>query len=345
MNNDLLGLIWLVVLLASNAFFVGSEFAVISARRAQIEPKAEAGNAAAKITLRAMEKVSLMLATAQLGITVSSLLILLIAEPSIHHLLEVPLKAIGIPYDLTYVISFSIALLLVTYLHVVLGEMLPKNIAISIPDRAALVLAPMLYFVAGLVSPIVKSMNAISNGILRLFRFTPRNEADNAYTLDEVENIVNESARHGTLEDDSGTILKAFEFTEKKVSDVAVPVEQLISLSTNSTAKDLQIAVGEHGFSRYPVLGASGDIVGYWHIKDALAANEEDMAQQLPAKRLRPMISIPETSELEDALAQMRRSGAHIARSFSADGTIVGCLFLEDIIEELVGEIEDATRR
>ncbi len=345
MNNDLLGLVWLVVLLASNAFFVGSEFAVISARRAQIEPKAEAGNRAAKITLKAMESVSLMLATAQLGITVSSLLILVIAEPSIHHLLEVPLKAMGIPYDLTYGISFGIALLLVTYLHVVLGEMLPKNIAISIPDRAALVLAPMLYFVAKLVSPIVWTMNAVSNGILRLFRFTPRNEADNAYTLEEVEGIVNESARHGTLEDDSGTILKAFEFTEKKVHDVAVPVEQLISLRTDSTAKDLQLAVGEHGFSRYPVLSASGDIVGYWHIKDALAANEEDMSQKLPAKRLRPMISIPQTAELEDALAQMRRSGAHIARSFSADGTIVGCLFLEDIIEELVGEIEDATRR
>jgi CBS domain containing-hemolysin-like protein len=269
----------------------------------------------------------------------------LIAEPSIHHLLEVPLKAMGIPYDLTYLISFGIALLLVTYLHVVLGEMLPKNIAIAIPDRAALVLAPMLYFVAKLVSPIVKTMNAVSNGILRLFKFTPRDEADNAYTLDEVENIVNESARHGTLEDDSGTILKAFEFTEKKVLDVAVPVDQLVTLSTDSTSKDLQVALGEHGFSRYPVLSASGDIVGYWHIKDALAANEADMAQKLPAKRLRPMISIPESSELEDALAQMRRSGAHIARSFSADGTIVGCLFLEDIIEELVGEIEDATRR
>ncbi len=345
MNNDLLGLIWLVVLLASNAFFVGSEFAVISARRAQIEPKAEAGNPAAKVTLKAMENVSLMLATAQLGITVSSLLLLLIAEPSIHHLLEVPLTAAGVPYELTYVISFATALLLVTYLHVVLGEMLPKNIAISIPEQAALVLAPMLYFVAKLVSPIVITMNSISNLILRMFKFTPRNEADNAYTLEEVESIVNESARHGTLDGDSGTILKAFEFTEKIVMDVAVPVEQLITLSAESTAKDLQSAVGRYGFSRYPVLSASGDIVGYWHIKDALAANEEDMSLKLPAKRLRPMISVPETAELEDALAQMRRSGAHIARSFTADGTIVGCLFLEDIIEELVGEIDDATRR
>ncbi|MEY3561278.1 MAG: hypothetical protein RL068_430 [Actinomycetota bacterium] len=345
MNSDLMGLVWLAVLLLANAFFVGSEFAVISVRRAQIEPKADAGNRAAKITLRGMEKVSLMLATAQLGITVSSLLILLIAEPSIHHLLEVPLHAIGLSDDATSVISFTTALLLVTYLHVVLGEMLPKNIAIAIPDRAALVLTPMLFVVAQIVSPIVKTMNAVSNGILRLFGFTPRDEADNAYTLDEVEGIVNESAKEGTLEDDSGTILKAFEFTEKSVQDVAVAVEQLVALRPDSTAKDLQQAVGEHGFSRYPVLSHSGDLVGYWHIKDALAATEEELEKPLPSKRLRPMISIPQTAELEDALAQMRRSGAHIARSFSADGKVVGCLFLEDIIEELVGEIEDATRR
>jgi CBS domain containing-hemolysin-like protein len=160
-----------------------------------------------------------------------------------------------------------------------------------------------------------------------------------------VEGIVNESAKHGTLEDDSGTILKAFEFTEKNVADVAVSVEQLITLSTITTAQELQQAVGEHGFSRYPVVSDSGDIVGYWHIKDALAESNEEMQRSLPSKRLRPMISIPETTELEDALAQMRRSGAHIARSFSADGKVLGCLFLEDIIEELVGEIEDATRR
>ena len=345
MTDDLMGLVWLVVLLITNAFFVGSEFAVISARRAQIEPKADAGNAAAKITLRGMERVSLMLATAQLGITVSSLLILLIAEPSIHHLLEVPLHAVGLSDEATSVISFTITLLLVTYLHVVLGEMLPKNIAIALPDKTALVLTPILFVVGTIVSPIVRSLNAVSNLILRIFGFTPRDEADNAYTLDEVEGIVTESAKHGTLEDDSGTILKAFEFTEKKVLDVAVAAEQLVSLSVDSTASDLQQAVAEHGFSRYPVVNDSGDIVGYWHIKDGLAQDEKELAAKLPTKRLRAMISIPETTELEDALAQMRKSGAHIARSFSSDGKIVGCLFLEDIIEELVGEIEDATRR
>ena len=340
-----MGLVWLVVLLVANAFFVGAEFAVISVRRAQVEPKADAGNRAAKITLRAMEKVSLMLATAQLGITVSSLLILVIAEPAIHHLLEVPLLSIGLSEATTSVASFTIALVFVTYLHVVLGEMLPKNIAIAIPEKASLVLTPVLYAVATLVRPIVWSLNGVSNGILRLFRFSPRNEADSAYTLDEVEDIVTESTKEGILEDGSGAITKAFEFTEKIVSDVAVPVAELITLDAESTAGTLQSFVTEHGFSRYPVRKPDGEIHGYWHIKDGLAITQEELEKVLPARKLRPMISIAEAADLEDALAAMRQAGAHIARSENSQGEAVGCLFLEDIIEELVGEIEDATRR
>ena len=345
MSSDLMGLVWFVVLLAANAFFVGAEFAVISAKRAQIEPKAEAGNPAAKITLRAMEKVSLMLATAQLGITVSSLLILVVAEPAIHHLVEIPLKAVGIGEAASAVTGFVIALVLVTYLHVVLGEMLPKNIAISIPSRTALILTPVLYFIAQLVKPLVWFLNQVSNLILRLLGFSPRDEANTAFTLEQVEGIVSASQKEGTLADGSGAIGKTFEFTEKKVADVAVPIESLVAMTLVSTAADLQQAVAEHGFSRYPVVGPEADILGYWHIKDGLTNDEAVMNQPLPSKRLRAMISIPETTDLEDALAQMRKSGAHMVRSFSSAGKVVGCLFLEDIIEELVGEIEDATRR
>lgn len=345
MSSDLMGLVWLIVLLASNAFFVGSEFAVISARRAQIEPKAMAGNRAAKITLKAMENVSLMLATAQLGITVSSLLILVIAEPAIHHLLEIPLGALGLGYATTSVTAFVIALLLVTYLHVVLGEMLPKNIAIAVPMQASLVLSPLLYAVAMVVKPLVWTMNQVSNGILRLFRFEPKDEANTAFTLDQVEEIVAASQKEGTLEDGSGAITKAFEFTEKDVADVVVALDSLITLSLSATPKDLQAAVAEHGFSRYPVVSDSGDILGYWHIKDGLSADPEKFEQPLPAKRLRAMVSISDAMELEDALAQMRKAGAHMARAFNSSGQFTGILFLEDIIEELVGEIEDATRR
>src|SRR5690606_16184363 len=146
--SDWMGIVWLVILLIANAFFVGAEFAVISARRSQIEPRAEKGNRAAKTALYAMEHATLMLATSQLGITICSLLILNVSEPSIHHLLEGPLGLTGLPEGAVGTVAFVITLLLVTYLHVVFGEMVAKNIAFSIPDRAVLLLAPPLVWVS-----------------------------------------------------------------------------------------------------------------------------------------------------------------------------------------------------
>lgn len=340
--NDWSGILWLVILLISNAFFVGSEFAVIAARRAQIEPLAQEGNKAAKVTLKAMEQVSLMLATAQLGITVSSILILVVAEPSIQRLMMPLFGLIGVDYQTGYTLSFLVALVLVTYLHVVFGEMIPKNLAIAIPDRMSLILAPMLYGVSVAFRPIVLSLNLISNVILRLLGVTPRDEANTAFTLDQVEDIVETSTREGVLSDTSGTLSNTFDFTEKKVGDIYWPMEKLIVLDQSSAASDVQQAVAKHGFSRYP-LSESGRVVGYIHVKDILELEKID--KSIPKEVIRPMVSLPESMDLEDALASMRKSGAHIARTFNSTGELTGALFLEDIIEELVGEIRDATQR
>jgi CBS domain containing-hemolysin-like protein len=340
-----MGLIWFAVLLAANAFFVGAEFAVLSARRAQIEPRAEAGSRPAKMTLKAMESVSLMLATAQLGITLCSLAILLIVEPSIHDLLK-PL-IVGLPYDVGYAVSFAMALILVTFMHVVFGEMVPKNIAFSIPERAALVLGPLLYLTAQIVKPIVVTLNAIANSALRLMRIEVRDEAFNAYTLDQVEDIVEHSTREGVLNDSSGALSNAFEFTEKKVLDVSVAQENLVSFTESVTPREIEQAVAKHGFSRYPLTSESDatEIVGYVHLKDVLDLRDDEIDDPIPAKRIRTLISLPATMELEDALASMKRVGAHMARSFDRSGKLVGVLFLEDILEELVGEVQDATQR
>jgi CBS domain containing-hemolysin-like protein len=340
--NDWSGILWLLVLLISNAFFVGSEFAVIAARRAQIEPLAEEGNKAAKVTLKAMEQVSLMLATAQLGITVSSLLILVVAEPSIQRLMMPVFESLGVDYQTGYTLSFLVALVLATYLHVVFGEMVPKNLAIAVPDRMSLILAPMLYGVSIAVRPLVHTLNLVSNVILRLMGITPRDEANTAFTLDQVEDIVETSTREGVLSDTSGTLSNTFDFTEKKVGDVYWPMEKLIVLERTSTASDVQQAVAKHGFSRYP-LASSGRVGGYIHVKDILELEKPNAA--IPAEIIRPMVSLPESMDLEDALASMRKTGAHIARTFNNAGELTGALFLEDIIEELVGEIRDATQR
>jgi CBS domain containing-hemolysin-like protein len=344
--SDVWGIVWLFVLLAINAFFVGAEFAVISARRSQIEPRAEAGSRAAKTALWAMEHATLMLAACQLGITVCSLLILNVSEPAIHHLLEIPLALTGLPQEVIGTIAFIIALLVVSFLHVVLGEMVPKNLSFSVPDRAVLILAPPLVFVARVFNPIIFVLNATANGILRLFGVTPKNEANSVFTLDEVATIVAQSTREGVLTDAGGTLSAAFEFTSKKVRDVAVGMSSLVTLPEDATPADVEKAVAQRGFSRYILVDGEGEPTGYLHLKDVIDLDDKDeFTEPVPPKRIRQLISIFRGTDLEDALATMRRSGVHVARAFDENGATRGVLFLEDIIEELVGEVQDATRR
>lgn len=342
---DVWGIVWLFVLLLVNAFFVGAEFAVISARRSQIEPRAEAGSRAAKTALWAMEHATLMLAACQLGITVCSLLILNVSEPAIHHLLEVPLALTGLSEELISTIAFIMALIIVSFLHVVLGEMVPKNLSFSIPDRAVLLLAPPLVFIATVFRPIIVALNATANGILRLFKVEPKNEANSVFTLDEVATIVAQSTREGVLTDAGGTLTGAFEFTSKKVRDVAIPMSGLVTLPEDAAPADLEKAVAQRGFSRYILLNDTGEPTGYLHLKDVLDLDESEFSEPVPPKRIRQLISMNDETDIEDALATMRRSGVHVARSFDSAGHTTGVLFLEDIIEVLVGEVQDATRR
>lgn len=346
--NDWAGIAWLVVLLVANAFFVGAEFAVISARRSQIEPHADRGSRAARTALYAMEHATMMLATCQLGITICSLLILNVSEPAIHHLLEGPLGLTGLPEAAVGVIGFVVALLLVSYLHVVFGEMVPKNLAFSLPDRAVLMLAPPLVAVSKAFHPIIVALNWIANHVLRLFRVEPKDEAASTYTLDEVATIVTQSRREGVLDDAAGTVTAVVEFTEKKAADIAVPMADLVTLPETTTPAEIERAVAQHGYSRYVIVDADGLPTGYVHLKDVLRAaegSEADMARPIPAKRIHHMVSVLETTDLEDALALMRRSGRHLAQVRDEDGDVRAILFLEDVIEELVGEVQDATER
>jgi CBS domain containing-hemolysin-like protein len=337
------GLIWLIVLLLINAFFVGAEFAVISARRSQIEPRAEEGNRAARAALWAMEHATLMLATSQLGITICSLLILNVSEPAIHHLLEIPLAATGLTDSAISVTAFAVALVLVTFLHVVFGEMVPKNLSFSVPARAALLLAPPLVMIARIFKPVIWLLNWLANSVLRLFGIEPKDEATSTYTLDEVAGIVEQSTREGLIDDTTGALAAAFEFTTKKVSAVEVPIADVVALAADTTSDDLQRAVVAAGHSRYVVHDAAGELTGYLHLKDVLDLTGTDSANQtIPAKRIRALPTVHHGSDLEDAVASMRGSGSHVARAVDHDGRTTGILFLEDVIEVLVGEIEDA---
>jgi CBS domain containing-hemolysin-like protein len=337
------GIGWFALLLLGNGFFVGAEFALISARRAQIEPRAEAGSGPARITIKAMENVSLMLAACQLGVTICSLLILLIVEPSMHELLH-PLL-VGFGEEVAGGVAFGITLALVSFMHVVVGEMVPKNISFSVPERAALILVPILYGFAQVVRPVTWFLNAAANIIVKTFRVKVRDDANSAFTLDQVEDIVEHSTREGVLRDASGTLSNTFEFTEKKVHDIAVKPEDVISFDATVTPREVEQAVAKYGFSRYPLRDDNGEIYGYVHLKDVIDLRLDEVDSPLPAKRIRNLISLPANMELEDALASMKRVGAHMAKSFDRRGKVTGVLFLEDILEELVGEVQDATQR
>jgi CBS domain containing-hemolysin-like protein len=345
MASDWWGLLWLAVLLVVNAFFVGAEFAIISARRSQIEPRADKGSRAAKTALWAMEHATLMLATTQLGITVCSLLILNVSEPAIHDLISRPLDLLGWGETIVGTVSFVIALLIVSFLHVIFGEMVPKNVSFSVPERAVLILAPPLVAFATILRPIIVALNATSNGIVRLFGIKPKNEATSTYTVDEVANIVAQSTREGLLTDSTGTLSAAFEFSTKHVGDITVPLANLVTLPDDATPADLAKAVSQRGFSRYVLVDDAGEPTGYLHLKDVLDLDDDEYNEPVPPRRIRKLISIASGTDIEDALATMRRTGLHVARVFDDGGATLGVLFLEDIIEELVGEVQDATRR
>lgn len=344
MSDDIMGLVWLVVLLIANAFFVGGEFAVMGARRSQIEPKADAGSGRAKTALYAMEHVSQMLAVCQLGITVCSLLILNVSEPALHHLLVVPLESLGVPTTVADVTAFVIALLVVTFLHVTFGEMVPKNAAVSMADKAVMLLATPLVWLNKILHPVIVALNWAANLVLRAFKVEPRDEVNSTYTLEEVQSIVAESTRTGLVDDGSGLISGALEFSDYAADAVMVPIADVVTLPADVAPKAFERAVGRTGFSRFVLEDADGSYTGYLHLKDVMTVPGDRYGEPVPVTKVRSMANVAVSDEIEDALSLMQRTGSHVARVISAAGETVGVLFLEDVLEVLVGEIHDATQ-
>jgi CBS domain containing-hemolysin-like protein len=308
-----------LLLLLGNAFFVGAEFAVISARRSQVEPLADAGKRSARTTLWAMEHVSLMLAASQLGITICSLGLGAVAEPAIAHLLEVPFAAVRIPEGLLHPAAFALALAVVIYLHVVVGEMVPKNLALAGPERSALALAPALVGIARALAPLIRVLTVVTNGLLRLMHVEPKEELASAFTAEEVHSIVTESRREGLLDDEHNLLTGALELGDQRAGDVMVPFDRLVTVPLGSTPADVEALVARTGFSRFPVVtnpseGSVPVVVGYLHLKDLLYADDVRHELPVPDKRIRTLVSVGVEDELEDVLAAMQRSGAHLAK-------------------------------
>jgi CBS domain containing-hemolysin-like protein len=332
-----------VLLLLGNAFFVASEFALVSARRTQIEPRAEEGSRLARTTLRAMENMSLVIGVNQLGITVCSLVLGAVAEPAAAALLEPVLHALHLPESLQHPIAFALALAVVVYLHVVLGEMIPKNIALAGPDRAALVLGTPIWAIVSVTRPVIAGVNALASGVLRLVGVRLMDEVSSTYTREEVAALVEESRGEGLLEDGEYDRLSgALGFTEKTVETVLMPPATLQTVRRGSTGADVEALCAATGFSRFPVVGDDGELVGYLHIKDVLQTDERRRTRPVEDKWIRPCAPVRKDDLLHDTLEKLQRRGAHMARVVDDQGGTLGLATLEDVIEELVGEIRDS---
>ena len=344
--SDVVSLLVLVALLLGNAFFVAAEFALVSARVDQLEPRADAGDARAKKTLAAMRNVSQMMAGAQLGITLCSLGLGAVGEPAVAHLIEAPLHALGVPDALLHPIALVIALSIVTVLHMVLGEMVPKNITIAGPDRAAMALGPALAAFTRLLRPVIWFFNTIANAFVRLFGVTPTDEVAASFDETEISSMVTQSQQEGLLGSEVGQLAAgALTFGQHTVEDVLLPMDGVITVPRSTTPRQLEAVVAEHGFSRYPVQADDGSLLGFVHVKDALGIEGADRDRPMPDEHLTPLVPIAPGTKLPEVLAEMRAQGAHLGGVVSTDGgarRTTGLVALEDVLELLIGDVRDA---
>jgi len=337
------GILIAVLLLVGNAYFVASEFALVSARRTKVEPKAAAGSRMARTTLRAMEDLSHVIAAAQFGITVCSLGLGAVAEPSVSHLIEPVADALDIPHGWVHPIGFVIALIVVMFLHVVLGEMVPKNLSLAGPERAAIILGPPMMALVTVLKPAVIALDAAANAVVRMLRIEPRAELASTFTAEEVGAMVDESRSEGLIDEGEYERLSgALGFTTRTVADVLLPLDRLETVPRGARASDVERICAETGFSRFPVI-EDGSLIGYLHIKDVLETDVHGRARTVDDKWIRPFANVPLYATLVQALGELQAKGAHMALIRGEHGEALGVATLEDVIEELVGEIRDAS--
>lgn len=351
--NTWWALLILVLLLALNAFFVAGEFALVSSRKDRLENLLEEGHHRAKTVIDASEHLSMMLATCQLGITIASVLIGKISEPAVASLLEIPLKAIHVDDIWLHSISFIVALAIVSYLHILLGEMVPKNLTIAGPERVALVIVPPLVFLMKLSKPLIVFFNHLANGTLRIFfRIEPKDGLERNVTAAQLKSMIGDSAGEGLMEEEETIRLdRALEASDRAVHAVMIPVQRMRSIQLvdeQISIEKLRQIVEETGYSRYPVLSKNGNYLGFLHVKDVInyLVNDHTDETTIPTNVIRPLITFPSDATIDSVSARMRRARSHLALVTDAESDeIIGFVALEDLMEEFVGTVRDSTHR
>ncbi|NSC20544.1 HlyC/CorC family transporter [Streptomyces albus subsp. chlorinus] len=335
-----LQLLFAALLVLGNGFFVGAEFALVSVRRSQIEPLAAQGSARARRVLRGLETLPQMMAAAQFGITVCSLTLGAVAEPTLAHLLEPVFHALRMPHALIHPAGYVIALAVVVFFHLVVGEMVPKNLAMAAPERTALWLGPALVAFARLTRPVTAALGACATVVLRLFRVEPKDEVEAVFTSEQLNRLVADSRQAGLLEaDEHERLADALELGSRPLTEVLLGGTDLVTVGPGVTPREVEALTVGTGYSRFPVRAEDGGFLGYLHVKDVLDLEESDSA--VPPRLWRPMATLPGQLPLDDALTAMRAGASHLAAVADAEGRILGVAALEDVLEMLVGEVHD----
>jgi putative hemolysin len=330
-----LELLAVAVLLLLNAFFVAAEYGLVTARRTRLRELEESGSRRARVALAITANPPRFIAAMQLGVTGTSLAIGAIGEPVLARIFDPILAG---------VLAFGIAFLLITYLHVVVGELVPKGLALGHSETVALVVSGPVRIFFWLFKPLIWVLQQSSDLMLRFLGLEPPGAEDTAYSEAELKMLLSRSTERGELEADEQEMLyKVFDFADKEVADVMVPRPEVVALSVDLPPEECLAAVIESPYTRYPVYrGSQDEIVGILHVRDLFSAVTNGGLESVQVEELiRPAPMVPETKDLAAMLKEFRRTNQHMAIVVDEYGAMEGIVTLEDLLEEIVGEIED----
>ncbi len=350
LTNSSLNLLLVVFLVLANGFFVASEFALVAVRRSRIETLASTGNKTARRLLDILNNLNAYISATQLGITLASLGLGWIGEPAVARLIEYPLllfaektgqQLLATP-AVIHTIAFTIAFSIITFLHIVFGELAPKTIALELAEKVAFIIAlPMQIFYKVFYYPI-KILDWTGTKVVRLLGFESASEHGSGYTEDEIRRLIKISSERGLLKEEEGKLIdKIFEFSETTVKEAMVPRTEMAAIPANLSLEEIVKAFQQYGYSRLPVYRNSiDDIIGFIHSKNVLPYLLRPKSFRLEKVLQKPMYVI-DTARLEDVLRRMQREKFHFGFVVDEHGGIEGIITLEDLLEEIVGDISD----
>ncbi|KON89607.1 membrane protein [Sporosarcina globispora] len=342
---DILNLVFIAILIALTAFFVTSEFAIVKIRSSRIDQLIEEGNKNAIAAKKVISNLDEYLSACQLGITITALGLGWLGEPTIEHLLRPVINSFGLPTSISHVISFSIAFAFITFLHVVVGELAPKTLAIQKAEAVTLLTTRPLIWFYRVMYPIIWALNGSARLLTSMFGLKPASEHELAHSEEELRIILSESYESGEInQSEFKYVNRIFEFDNRIAKEIMVPRTEIVSLSKDDTLEGFLQTVQEEKFTRYPIIDGDKDhIIGMVNIKEVmtdLIMNRELSSSTLESY-IRPIIRVIDSIPIHELLLKMQKDRIHMAILMDEYGGTSGLVTVEDIIEEIVGEIRD----